>query len=429
MKIVTVLPFLFVLTSSACGDYQSSEEAAEGQSAKLVPTAAAVTVVAKHSSQCLDVRGGPAATTDGARLEQWGCSGELNQAFTFKDMGSGRYEMIAKHSGKCVSLVGGGLANGTQIQQAACTGGAAQLWKPQDSASGGTQLVSVASGRCLDVIGGPSATSEGVLAELWDCTGQANQSWTIGGAAPAPAPAPSTPSTSGTGPFGQDASAYTLTFSEEFDGALDKTKWVDHLWYEPADATPNYAVSNGSLKIWPVAGTSFTRNYRHLTTDGTYYQTYGYFEIEAKLPYGKGPWPAFWLYNHDNGDDRPEIDIMEAYSGGGPNSGWSDANLHPTAFAATIWTGKPGVEGGHKTLVTPDLSAGFHRYAVKWEPNKQTYFFDGKPFFTANVSMSSRMYILLSFQFGSASGAGDSSTPTGPGNAYEVRYVRAWKMK
>jgi hypothetical protein len=39
------------------------------------------------------------------------------------------------------------------------------------------------------------------------------------------------------------------------------------------------------------------------------------------------------------------------------------------------------------------------------------------------------MYILLSFQFGSASGQADSSTPMGIGNAFEVNYVRAWKLK
>ena len=73
--------------------------------------------------------------------------------------------------------------------------------------------------------------------------------------------------------------------------------------------------------------------------------------------------------------------------------------------------------------------SGFHKYAVKWEPGKQTFYFDGQPFYSVNVSMGDRMYILLSFQFGSASGQADASTPTGPGNAFEIRYVRAWNFK
>jgi beta-glucanase (GH16 family) len=180
-------------------------------------------------------------------------------------------------------------------------------------------------------------------------------------------------------------------------------------------------------------GTDLNRNYRHLTTDGTYYQTYGYFEVEAKLPYGKGPWPAFWLLNHDT-PARPEIDIMEAYPGGGPDSGWSDANLHPTAYAPTIWIGDTNStqgshNGGFKMVQTPDLSAGFHKFALKWEPNKQTFYFDGKEVYSANVSMSDREYILLSYQFGSASGQADSSTPMGMSNSFEVNYVRMWKSK
>jgi hypothetical protein len=393
-----------------------------------------VAVHAKHSGKCLDVRGGPGAVNDGALIEQWSCTGEANQAWTFKVVNGTRYQIIAKSSGKCLDLAGGGGANGTGIQQRSCNNAPTQLWTLKSIAGGASEIVSVSSGRCLDVTGGISAVGDGVLTELWDCTGQANQAWQIGGVAPPPATPPGTPDPGAggpnVGPFGQDASQYTLTFADEFEGnGLDQSKWVDHLWYLPADATPNYAVNNGSLKIWPVPGTNLHRNYRHITTDEKYYQTYGYFEMEAKLPRGRGPWPAFWLYNHDAPTLRPEIDIMEAYPGGGPNSGWSDAQLRPTAFAATIWLGPEGVNGGHKTLQAPDLSAGFHRYAVKWEPNRQTYYFDGQPFFTANVSMTNRMYILLSYQFGSASGEADGSTPTGPSNAFEVRYVRAWKMK
>jgi beta-glucanase (GH16 family) len=82
-----------------------------------------------------------------------------------------------------------------------------------------------------------------------------------------------------------------------------------------------------------------------------------------------------------------------------------------------------------KTLQTVDLSAGFHTYAVKWEPGRQTFYFDGQPFWTVNVSMSDPMYIMLDLWFGSASGTPDGSTPTGEGNSFEVNYVRAWQFK
>jgi hypothetical protein len=39
------------------------------------------------------------------------------------------------------------------------------------------------------------------------------------------------------------------------------------------------------------------------------------------------------------------------------------------------------------------------------------------------------MFVLLDLWFGSASGTPDATTPTGEGNAYEVRYVRVWQLK
>jgi beta-glucanase (GH16 family) len=234
------------------------------------------------------------------------------------------------------------------------------------------------------------------------------------------------PDTSNPSPYGQSATAYTLTFSDEFGNGFNTNVWNDTVWYETSNATKNYTVEDGKLKIWPQRDASGKFFNRTVDTDGKYYQTYGYFEIEAKLPVGKGTWPAFGLFNHI-GNRRPEIDVMEAYAGGGPNSGWSDANLHPTAFASTVWLDET-VQAGTKTIVTPDLSAAYHKYAVKWEPNKLTFYFDGKEFYSVNASMSDPMYLMLDLWYGSASGTPDNTTPTGKGNSFEVNYIRAWQF-
>ena len=226
-------------------------------------------------------------------------------------------------------------------------------------------------------------------------------------------------------PLGQLASNYAMTFKDEFT-TLDTAVWNDHVWYETSNATKNYTVSNGTLKIWPQRDATGKFFNRTLDTDGKFLQTYGYYEVNAKLTTGKGTWPAFWLFNHI-GNRRPEIDIMEAYTGGGPATGWSDANLHPTAYASTIWL-DASVLGGTKTMVTTDLSAAFHTYALKWEANKQTFYFDGLEVYTANVTMSDPLYIMLDLWFGSASGLPDSTTPVGIANSFEVNYVRAWKF-
>jgi hypothetical protein len=243
---------------------------------------------------------------------------------------------------------------------------------------------------------------------------------------PTPTPVPPPVVTTDPAPVGQTAAAYALTFQDNFD-TFNTNVWNDHIWYEASNATKNYAVTNGSLKIWPQRDATGKFFNRTVDTDGKYYQTYGYFEIDAKLPIGKGTWPAFWLFNHI-GTRRPEIDIMEAYAGGGAASGWSDANFHPTAYAPTIWLDASRL-GGTKTVQTGDLSTGFHKYGLKWEANKQTFYFDGKEVFSAAVTMADPMYIMLDLWYGSASGAADSTTPTGIANSYEVNYVRAWKLK
>jgi len=44
--------------------------------------------------------------------------------------------------------------------------------------------------------------------------------------------------------------------------------------------------------------------------------SYGTFKINAKLPYGRNLWPAFWMWSWS--DWPPEIDVMEAYSDKNP---------------------------------------------------------------------------------------------------------------
>ena len=230
-------------------------------------------------------------------------------------------------------------------------------------------------------------------------------------------------------PFGQNAADYVLTFADEFD-TLNRELWNDHIWYEKSNPTKNFTVENGMLKIWPqrdAAGKFFNRT---LDTDGKFEQRYGYFEIEARLPRGKGTWPAFWLFAHP-GNRRPEIDILEAYPGGVEPWGYTDADgiSRPTAYGVTVWRDEGIAVGTRQFDAGMDLSAKFHKYAVKWEPRKQTFYFDGKQVFSVEEEMSDPMFILVDLWFGSSSGEPDASTPHGKANSFEVNYVRAWQFR
>ncbi len=230
-------------------------------------------------------------------------------------------------------------------------------------------------------------------------------------------------------PFGQNAANYVLSFSDEFE-AFDPSLWNDHIWYEKSNPTRNYAVEHGVLKIWPQRDASGKFFNRTIDTDGKFEQRYGYFEIEAKLPRGKGTWPAFWLLAHPD-KRRPEIDIMEAYPGGVEPWGYIDATgvARPTAYGMTVWIDEGASAGTRQYDAGKDLSAKFHKYALKWEPDKQTFYFDGKEVYAVNAEMGDAMYLMLDLWFGSSSGDPDDSTPQGKSNAFEVNYVRAWRFK
>lgn len=248
------------------------------------------------------------------------------------------------------------------------------------------------------------------------------------GSAPATVPQDPQAVSAAGGPFGQDPAGYTLTFLDNFDGELNRTVWNTQR-HETPNTVQNFATRNGILKIWPERGQNGSFFFRTLDTEGRFTQRYGYFEIEAKLPKGMGVWPAFWLHTEAGGVYR-EIDIMEAFPGGIPP--WSETGPDgvPTAvmYAPAVWTSHQDKVGFAK-IPTPDLSAGFHRYGAKWEPERITFYFDGKEVYAVNAAISEPMYMFVDLKYGSASGDPDETTPTGESNSLEVNYVKAWQFK
>jgi hypothetical protein len=82
------------------------------------------TVVNQHSGKCLDVNG--VSTADGAAVIQWTCnSTSLNQQFTLRKVTySGNdahdYQLVARHSGKCVDVSAISTAAGALVHQWTC---------------------------------------------------------------------------------------------------------------------------------------------------------------------------------------------------------------------------------------------------------------------------------------------------------------------
>src|SRR5438105_3320540 len=83
-------------------------------------------IVARHSGKCLDVSGG--SYDNGALLHQWDCLGIPNQHWQITEVGGGYYRLTAQHSGKVADVAGGYLDNGTPIHQWDYVGIPNQQW-------------------------------------------------------------------------------------------------------------------------------------------------------------------------------------------------------------------------------------------------------------------------------------------------------------
>jgi beta-glucanase (GH16 family) len=109
---------------------------------------------------------------------------------------------------------------------------------------------------------------------------------------------------------------------------------------------------------------------------------YGYIEAIVKVPNVPGAWPAFWLYPEDN-NGAAEIDIMEIVRN--PQRGEHTARSYHVLHPA------PGETCGHPPATykapstteqwrnyTPgfDFAAGFHKFAVIWEPGRVRHYVD-----------------------------------------------------
>lgn len=104
---------------------------------------------------------------------------------------------------------------------------------------------------------------------------------------------------------------------------------------------------------------------------------YGRVDVRAKVPTGRGVWPAIWLRGkdevHPTWPDCGELDVME-YVGHLPNKVWSA--IHTKKYNWTL--------GNHKKSIVEkdDLGDAFHVYSARWWPDRIECLVDGECHFT-----------------------------------------------
>jgi beta-glucanase (GH16 family) len=153
-----------------------------------------------------------------------------------------------------------------------------------------------------------------------------------------------------------------------------------------------------------------------VTTYRSFAFTYGLVEMRARIPAGRGLWPALWLRNKAPGWP-PELDIMEVL-------GHEPATLYLTTHSKA---------GGVKSVVqrkisADDLSADYHVYGAKWGREKVTWYLDGEAIaeVPTPADMHAPMYLLANLAVGGRwPGAPDASTKFPA--SFQIDWIRVYQ--
>ena len=153
-----------------------------------------------------------------------------------------------------------------------------------------------------------------------------------------------------------------------------------------------------------------------ITTRQSFQQTYGYFEIKARVPRGKALWPAFWLLRVKGGWP-PEIDVMEVLNGNKPED----------VFMTTHWK-EQGLGKHQRTycqLRVPDVDKAFHTYGVLWTEQRIVYYLDRKPIgqFATPAGLDHPMYMLANM---AVQKGANEKTPMGA--SFDIDWIAAYEQ-
>jgi beta-glucanase (GH16 family) len=238
-------------------------------------------------------------------------------------------------------------------------------------------------------------------------------------------------------------------WSDEFDytGSPDTGKWS----YDMGDGCPdgcgwgnneaqyytndakNVRVENGNLIIEAhkdsLNGKAYTSTRIVSKLKGDW--RYGRIEVKAKLPKGKGTWPAIWMLSTDwkygGWPASGEIDIMEHV---GYDPGVIHATIHTEAYNHIKGTQKEG------KVTVADCMDAFHVYAIDWTEDKIDFFIDNKLYHTVirdpqddfkGWPFDQRFHLIMNIAVGGNWGGKEGIDDTIWPQRMEVDYVKVYQ--
>ncbi|WP_297045766.1 glycoside hydrolase family 16 protein [Thermoflavifilum sp.] len=241
---------------------------------------------------------------------------------------------------------------------------------------------------------------------------------------------------------------WQLVWHDEFDnqGLPDSSKWnyeVGYLrnhekQYYTKARPENARVENGMLIIEArndsayIDGAVRPITSASLVTKGKASWTYGRIEVRAKLPRGRGTWPAIWMLGDDihkvGWPACGEIDIMEHV---GFDPGKIHGSIHTGAYNWPHHTQKTAV------IDVPDCMDTFHVYAITWTPEYIDFYVDSTRYLHfanehktfAEWPFDKPCYLILNIAIGGDWGGQQGIDPDIFPARMEVDYVRVYQKE
>ncbi len=250
----------------------------------------------------------------------------------------------------------------------------------------------------------------------------------------------------------RDGRELKLVWNDEFngEGLPDSKKWSYEVGYVRNNESQYYTNArienvfqkDGVLTIrtlkekYPIEGKPQNRGKKTadytsaaIETLGQASWLYGRVEVRAKLPKGKGIWPAIWMMGDNIREvDWPrcgEIDVME-YVGHTPHTAYGTIHMH---------NAKSGHVSKGGNLVIDDLEDGYYVYALEWTADQLTILVDDQVVLefkraeeeskTPVWPFDKPQYLILNTAIGGAWG-GEIAEGTCPAE-FKIDYVRVYQ--
>jgi beta-glucanase (GH16 family) len=217
------------------------------------------------------------------------------------------------------------------------------------------------------------------------------------------------------------------------DGCPDNCGWGNNELQFYTDNPQNVRVEGGKLIIEAhkdsLGGKAFTS--AKMVSKGKGDWLYGRFEVKAKLPSGRGTWPAIWMlptdWKYGGWPDSGEIDIMEHV---GFDAGVIHGTIHTEAYNHIKGTQKEG------KISIPSAQESFHVYAIDWTEHRMDFYVDENLYHTVKRDptddykrwpFDQRFYLILNLAVGGNWGGAQGVDPSIWPQRMEVDYVRVYQ--